>query len=58
MFDKNKKTFVKRIHLVIDDGLYDQKAFYKVKIVFIDADIISFFVASKSEKIQKIDKNN
>ena len=25
---------VKRIHLVTDDGLYDQKAFYKVKFVF------------------------
>ena len=46
------------VDVVTDDGLYDQKAFYKVKIVFIDADIISFFVASKGEKIQKIDKNN
>ena len=32
---KKKKKCVKRIHLVTDDDLYDQKAFYKVKIVFI-----------------------
>ena len=67
--------------LVTDDSLYDWKAFYKAKIVFIDplfyillskitpsqkncwhylidADIISFSAASKSEKIQKIDENN
>ena len=37
MFHKKqqKKKCVKRIPLVTDDGLYDQKAFYKVKIVFI-----------------------
>ena len=35
MFDKKQKSYVKRIHLVTDDGLYDQKAFYIVKIVFI-----------------------
>ena len=34
MFDKKQKSCVKRIHLVTDDGLYDQKAFYTVKIVF------------------------
>ena len=34
MFDKKQKTCVKRINLVTDDGLYDQKAFYTVKIVF------------------------
>ena len=34
MFDKKQKSCVKRIHLVTDDGLYDQKAFYIVKIVF------------------------
>ena len=34
MFDKKQKIFVKRIHLVTDDGLYDQKAFYTVNIVF------------------------
>ena len=70
----NSPSFIK--DLVTDDSLYDWKAFYKAKIVFIDslskitpsqkncwhylidADIISFFVASKSEKIQKIDENN
>ena len=34
MFDKKQKSCVKRIHLVTDDGLYDQKAFYTVKIPF------------------------
>ena len=33
MFDKKGKSFVKRIDLVNDEGLYDQKAFYTVKIV-------------------------
>ena len=28
-----KNNFFKRIHLVTDDGLYDRRAFYKVKIV-------------------------
>ena len=31
MFDKKQKSFVKCIHLVTDDGLYDQKVFYTVK---------------------------
>ena len=35
MFDKKEKGCVKIIHLVIVDGLYDQKTFYKVKVVFI-----------------------
>ena len=34
MFDKKQKSCVKRINLVTDDGLYDQKAFYTVKMVF------------------------
>ena len=34
MFDKKQKSCVKCIHLVTDDGLYDRKAFYKVKIDF------------------------
>ena len=35
MFDKKKqKSCVICIHLVTDDGLFDQKAFYMVKIVF------------------------
>ena len=33
MFDKKQKNCVKRIGLVTDDGLYDRKAFYIVKIV-------------------------
>ena len=33
--DKKQNSCVKHIHLIIDDGLYDRKAFYKVKIVFI-----------------------
>ena len=35
MFDKKKKSFIKHIHQVTDDGLYDHKAFHKVKIVII-----------------------
>ena len=35
MFHKNQKRCVKRIHSVTDDGLYDCKALYKIKIVFI-----------------------
>ena len=34
MCDKKQKRYVKRIHLVTDDGLYDHKAFYIEKIVF------------------------
>ena len=34
MFDEKQKSCVKHIHLVTDDGLYDQKAFSKVKTVF------------------------
>ena len=34
MFDKKQKRCVKRIHLVTNDGLYDQKTFLKLTIVF------------------------
>ena len=34
MFDKKQKSCVKRIHFVTDNGLYNRKAFYIVKIVF------------------------
>ena len=34
MFDKKQKICVKRIHLVTNNGLYDPKAFYKVKKLF------------------------
>ena len=40
MFDKKQKSCVKRIHLVTDDGLYDRKAFYTVKIVFYSSSIV------------------
>ena len=40
MFDKKQKSCVKRIHLVTDDGLYDRKAFYTVKIVFYSSSTI------------------
>ena len=40
MFDKKQKSFVKRIHLVIDDALYNRKAFYTLKIVFYSSSII------------------
>ena len=35
MFDKKQKSCIKHIHLVADDGLYDQKAFYTVKKYFL-----------------------
>ena len=35
MFDKKQKHCVKGIHLVTDDGLFDWKTFYNVKIVAI-----------------------
>ena len=35
ILDKKQKSSVKRIHLVTDDSLYDQKAFDTVKIVFL-----------------------
>ena len=34
VFDKKQKSYVKRIHLVTDYGLYDRKALYTVKVVF------------------------
>ena len=40
MFHKKQKSSVKRIHLVNDDGSYDRKAFYTVKIVFYSSSII------------------
>ena len=42
---KSEKSVVKRIHLVIDDGLYDRKAFYTVKIAFFSS---SFYLAIKN----------
>ena len=43
-----QKSCVKRIDLVTNDGLYDQKAFYKVKIIFCsssmnDCEFINYF---------------
>ena len=35
MFDKKQKGWVKRIHLVTDDGLYDRKTFYTVIFFFL-----------------------
>ena len=40
MFDRKQKSSVKRIHLVADDGFYEQKAFYTVKIVFYSSSIL------------------
>ena len=34
MFDKKQNMYVKCIHFVTDDGLYDGKTFYKVKNCF------------------------
>ena len=35
MFDKKQKSCLKRINLVTEDGLYEQKTFYTVKKFFI-----------------------
>ena len=50
MFDKKQKSCVKRIHLVTDDGLYDPKAFYTVKIFFYsssmnDDEFINYYIS-------------
>ena len=42
MFDKKQKGCVKRIHLETDDGSYDRKAFYAVKINFYSSYIYIF----------------
>ena len=42
MFDKKQKCCVKCIHLVTDDGLYNRKAFYTVKIVFYSSSTFIF----------------
>ena len=34
MFDKKQESCIKRIHFVRDDGLIDQKDYYKAEIVF------------------------
>ena len=44
MLDKKQKSCVKRIHLVTDDGLYDQKAFCAVKIVFYSSSTVQHSV--------------
>ena len=35
MFDKKQSSCIKHINFVTDDGLYDQRSFYKVEIIFI-----------------------
>ena len=62
MFDKKQKSCVKRIHLVTDDGLYNQKAFYKVEIVFIYPLLlvilfIMFIFFLELSKMSKVEKN-
>ena len=42
MFDKKQKSCLKVIDLVTDDGLYDRKAFYTVKIVFYSSSNVLF----------------
>ena len=46
MFDKKPKSCVKHIHSVTDDGFYNQKALYTVKIVF--------YSSSKNELISNL----
>ena len=47
---KSRKSCVKRIHLVADDDLYDRKAFYTVKIVF----LFIVFLLSDKESFYRI----
>ena len=42
MFDRKQKRYVKRIHLVTDDGLCDWKGSYTVKSAFYSSSIIRF----------------
>ena len=42
MSDKKKKSCVKHIHLVTDDGLFDQTVFYTVKFLY----FLSFYSSS------------
>ena len=44
LLDKKQKSCVKHIHLVTDDGLYDQKAFCTVKIVFYSSSTVQHSV--------------
>ena len=49
MFDKKQNRYVKRIHLVIDDGLYHQNCFYSSSryqhvIAFFLKTILSFII--------------
>ena len=48
MFDKKQKSFVKRIHLATDDGLYDRKAFYTLKIVFYSSSLKTSYVRTSA----------
>ena len=50
MFDKRQKSFAKRIHLVNDDSLYDQRAFSKVNIAFYSSSTFSI-------NIKRMNKN-
>ena len=56
MFDKKKKSCVKRIHLVTDDGLCDRKTFYKLKIVFIHPLYSMLYVHLLHNSITPIEK--
>ena len=53
---KKQKSFIKCIHVITDDGLYYQKAFYKVKIVFFYSSSKNHTDFDKKEFIQKFTK--
>ena len=54
MFDKKQESCVKRIDLVIDEGLYDRKAFYTVKMVFYSSSMSNCFTnfSTRSTAVQ------
>ena len=58
MFDKSKKVYVKRMHLVTDDGLYDWKAFFKEKKFFYSSsmkDIYNSLHSRRSPEIMRVE---
>ena len=63
MFNEKQKSYVKRIHLVTDDRLYDRKAFYTVKIVFYsssmnDGEFINYYFWVRFPQILSLDSSH
>ena len=50
---KNQKSCAKHIYLVTDDGLYDRKAFYTIKLFFIHPALFTFPNISHNIKLDE-----